>query len=108
MGSFNVRNNNGDIVPGSVQYDPATKTATWTPGIQLAPNSQYSVELTSQILDATGNSLQPINFSFTTGTQVEEPMVISHSPTSGQTGVVLSKKISTVFNVAMDASTIQS
>lgn len=54
------------VVPASVVYDAASRTATLTPSVPLAPATQYKVELTSRVRDAAGNALAYTRWTFTT------------------------------------------
>ncbi len=49
-----------------VLYDEATRTATLTPGGNLANSTQYEVNLTNAIKDRANNSLTAAKWSFTT------------------------------------------
>ncbi len=46
------------LVPGSVSYNSATRTATFTPSAALATNSGYVATLTTGITDVNGQTLQ--------------------------------------------------
>lgn len=54
-------------VAGTVTYDPATKTATFTPDADLAPATEHTATLTTGITSAAGVPLgAPFTWSFTT------------------------------------------
>ncbi|MDX1412844.1 MAG: Calx-beta domain-containing protein [Candidatus Promineifilaceae bacterium] len=54
--SFLVTGPSGQLA-GSVTYNAALKTATFTPDQPFDPNATYTVELTQAIQDASGNAL---------------------------------------------------
>lgn len=58
----------GALVPASVTYIPTSRTARLAPAALLAPNTLYTVTLSTAITDASGNApAAPITWSFTTG-----------------------------------------
>jgi PKD repeat protein len=62
-GSFTLA---GSGVSGTVTYDPATYTATFTPEAVLAYNHTYTATLSTTITDFAGNPLaEPYTWSFT-------------------------------------------
>ena len=98
----------GSIYSGTVTYDTATVTATFTPANNLAPNTTYTATLTTGVADLGGNAL-PANFtwSFTTAPTIPaNPIVISTDPANLATGVAVNKQITATFNEAMDPTTI--
>ena len=61
-----LKDSNNNVVPASLSYDGATKTATLNPTSNLAPNSTYTASITNA-LDTVGNNLAaPVTWSFTT------------------------------------------
>ncbi|HET6840821.1 MAG TPA: ice-binding family protein [Candidatus Angelobacter sp.] len=55
-------------VPGTVTYDVATQTATFTPSMNLAPNTTYTVTVTTGAKDLGGVPLATtFHLTFTTG-----------------------------------------
>ncbi|MEJ5312617.1 MAG: Ig-like domain-containing protein, partial [Anaerolineae bacterium] len=65
--TFQMAELRGAIVTGSVAYDAATQTATFTPGALLAPYTAYVVTLTAGISDTLGNAtFDPTVWAFTT------------------------------------------
>ncbi|MEI6234254.1 MAG: ice-binding family protein [Planctomycetota bacterium] len=63
-------------ITGTVAYDAINKIATFTPGSDLAPNTQFMATITTEIKDLAGNALA-VNkvWVFTTGTQQTLPPV---------------------------------
>jgi hypothetical protein len=59
-------------VTGTVAYVAASKTATFTPESNLAPNTTYTNTITTGVKDLANNALTTsFVWSFTTGTQIE-------------------------------------
>lgn len=57
----------GSAISGTVTYDPATYTATFTPDADLEYDHQYTAILSTAITDVAGNPLaEPYSWSFTT------------------------------------------
>jgi len=52
-------------VAGTIGYDSATRTATFTPGAALMAATTYSVTV-SGATDSAGNTMAPVTWSFTT------------------------------------------
>lgn len=67
--TFVLGDPSGTLVPGSVAYDSASFTATFTPDAPLAPNATYTAGLSSGIANIADTPL-PSDFTwvFTTGT----------------------------------------
>lgn len=63
-GSFSLGTDSA--VSGTVSYDAAAKTATFTPDTDLEPGAIYTAVLSSTIADADGNPLAGMSCSFTT------------------------------------------
>lgn len=84
-------------------------SAVFSPVSYLAPNTVFTVAITTAAEDRSGIYLpQTYNWSFTTGTGigVDGPMVISTDPANSMKGVPINRKITAVFNKAMKPSTI--
>ncbi|GAA4061153.1 hypothetical protein GCM10022389_01980 [Flavobacterium cheonanense] len=89
---------------GSITYSGLT--ASFTPTVNLSPNTTYSIKITTAVKDLRGNALQEdYIFTFSTGATLQ-PIVISTSPTSNETGVALNKVVRATFNMPMDATTL--
>lgn len=58
---------NGELVPGVVTYNVATRTASFDPNNLLLPNTTYIVTVSTEVTDLAGNHLAaPSSWSFTT------------------------------------------
>jgi hypothetical protein len=91
-------------IVGLISYSGTT--ATFTPNVALTPNTTYVGMVTTALHDLNGNALQQdYAWSFTTGATLQ-PKVLTTSPTSNETDVVLNKVISATFNMPMDPSTL--
>ncbi|MGN6575118.1 MAG: N,N-dimethylformamidase beta subunit family domain-containing protein, partial [Nocardioides sp.] len=64
--SFELRNPSNTLVAGSTAYDSATRTATLTPSAALAASTTYTARV-SGATDPSGNVMDPVSWSFTTG-----------------------------------------
>ena len=96
------------FVSGTVSY--TGETATFAPSSNLEPNTTYSATITTGAKDAEGSTLaKNYVWNFTTGAAatIILPTIISTSPTSGETSVVLNKQIAATFSVDMDVTSIQ-
>jgi hypothetical protein len=93
-------------VPGTVAYNDADSTLSFTLASRLAIASTYTCTVKSTVKDKNGNALQAdYKWAFSTGPTVA-PIVVSTDPISNATGVPLNKIIRANFSVPMDASTI--
>ena len=96
------------FVSGTVSY--TGETATFAPSSNLEPNTTYTATITTGAKDAEGSTLaKNYVWNFTTGAAatIISPTIISTTPTSGETGVVLNKQIAATFSVDMDVTSIQ-
>src|SRR5439155_591591 len=96
-------------VAGTVDYDVASNTATFTPANDLAPNASYIATLTTGAKDLAGNALAAeLVWSFTTGSLAgtTAPTVSTTVPANLATDLALSGQIAGTFSEAMDASSI--
>jgi hypothetical protein len=94
-------------VSGFVSYSGTT--AIFAPSGNLAPNTAYTVTVTTGAKDLSGNSLaNNYAWSFTTGSAavITPPMVSSTNPVNAATGIAFNQKIAATFSTTMDASTI--
>jgi hypothetical protein len=103
-----IRDSSGTKIHGSVVYDEANMTATFTPDI-LDYGTTYNAVITTGVKDLEGNSLQTdFEWSFTTMTEPDTvpPEIISVVPADGQTDLALDTEISIQFSEAVNVSTI--
>ena len=98
----------GDVViPGTIKY--INRSAIFTPVNNLAPETLYTVVLTSDISDLTGNSLLTNTaWSFSTGIAPDNTalVVTGNNPASNEVNVDTSRDIQVTFNKPMDPETI--
>ncbi|MDQ3336683.1 MAG: Ig-like domain-containing protein [Myxococcota bacterium] len=108
--SFRVTQVAGAPVPGSVLYDPGTRTATFTGTEGLPPNTQITVMLTAEISDPlSGRPLMPTTYMFSTSADTEPPTVEFTTPSNGATGVSVGTNVSFTFSeqvTGIDISTV--
>jgi hypothetical protein len=84
--NFELRNSSNVLVPASVAYTPATRTATLTPTSPLASSTGYTARLrggATGIRDVAGNSLAEFTWPFSTAAPPPPP------PTQGPGGPIL-------------------
>ncbi|MDD0858467.1 Ig-like domain-containing protein [Arthrobacter alpinus] len=74
------------VVPASVAYSTATRTATLTPTAALAADKTYTLSLTTAIKSVSGGPLAATAWTFITG---PVPTVTTTNPAAGATGVGL-------------------
>ena len=64
--TFELRDPAVNLVPSSTSYDPATRTATLTPTSPLAASTTYTARVAGAT-DTSGNVMDPVTWTFTTG-----------------------------------------
>lgn len=105
-GTFTIKNGS-TTVPGTVNYSGTS--ASFTPSADLAPNTKYTVTVTTGAKDLAGNALAAdYVFSFTTTVppDVTPPTVVSVNPYNTAINVPVNKVITGTFSEAMDPATI--
>lgn len=91
-------------ITGIVSYNGTD--ASFTPTLDLLPNTVYTATITSGVKNTVGTFMATDTvWNFTTGTQTA-PKVKCHDPASNSTGVVLNKVVSACFTMKMDPSTL--
>ena len=98
-----------DGVTGTVSYDPATKTATYTPSAILNYATTYTATVIKDVKDLAGNPMESdFVWSFTTAPapDITPPTIVSTNPLDVEINVAINTTVSTTFSEAMDASTI--
>ncbi|HEX5753993.1 MAG TPA: Ig-like domain-containing protein [Archangium sp.] len=97
----------GGPVTGTVRYDAASWTATFTPSAALAANTVYTASL-SNVQDLSGLSIAATSWTFTTGTAPDTapPTVTAVSPAAGASSVASSDPILVTFSENVDIATL--
>ncbi|MFL5345200.1 MAG: ice-binding family protein [Hyalangium sp.] len=84
-------------VPGTVAYGTTGTTAIFTPSSNLAGNTAFTAELSTGVLDLTGNALaSAFSWGFTTGTTASKGPAPVGLGLAGNYGVLAKTAISTV------------
>ncbi len=100
-----------DGVASTVKYDNLTKTATLTPTSNLSYETTYTVVINTGVRDLAGNPLfSDCIWQFTTELYKDKtpPEIVSTSPASNATGVLISSSIIAVFSEKLDELSINS
>jgi hypothetical protein len=64
-------------IPGTVSYDAASQTATFTPASYLAPSTTYTATITTGAKDSAGNPMaSDMTWSFTTAACGQAPVAL--------------------------------
>jgi hypothetical protein len=108
-GNFTVGSDSG-YVSGSVVYNDATKSATFSPDASFSYSTTYTVTLLSGIKDLAGNSLNPVTWQFVTGSQPDTtaPVLTSKNPDTGASSISISSLVSFAFSEPLAAGCINS
>ena len=94
----------GTVVPATTAYTAATRTLTLTPSAALAASTTYTATV-SEAVDAAGNVMVPVSWSFTTAAaDTTKPTVTSRTPASGATGVPTTTTVTAVFDEAVTSA----
>jgi hypothetical protein len=111
--TFELRDPGTNLVPASVTYDTANRTAVLTPAAALAPGTTYTATVVGgatdpRIKDLAGNALFATSvWVFTTAAlDTTRPTVTARNPTSGATNVGLSNVVSVTFSEDMDPASV--
>jgi Big-like domain-containing protein/fibronectin type III domain protein len=96
-------------VAGTVSYNTATNTATFTPTSPLSNSTGYTLTVTTGVKDVAGNALAAQSTStFTTVADTTSPTVVTTSPLNNATNVAATSPVTVTFSEDMDAATIVS
>ncbi len=96
-------------LPGTVSYDQASRTATFTPRSALSFSTGYTATLSSGIRSAGGHALSAgASWSFTTAAppDLTPPTVISVAPANGATVVGVKSRLNVVFSEPLNPATV--
>lgn len=87
-------------IPGTTSYAGATKTANFTPDVQLPGNTLLTATLTAGITDTASNALPaaPVTWTFTTDTDDFPPNIQSSAPANGGSAISTGTTIAVVFD----------
>lgn len=108
--SFTVTGAAEPALTGTVIYDVASKTASFTSvSGDFSASTEYTATLTASIKDSTGTALAAdYVWSFTSGTTTDAvaPTVSSTSPVNLATGVALNSNVTVNFSESLDPATV--
>jgi len=101
----------GDVtyLSGRVEYDADSRTATFTPAVNLDYSATYIATITAGIMDAAGNSLTAdFEWSIITVDPPDTipPFVVSKVPTDDATSVAVDSQVEVVFSEPIDTFTV--
>ncbi len=109
--SFTVSGPTLTALDGTVSYDVASKTASFTLPVSrpFAINTLYTATVTTAVKSTVGISMATdYVWSFTTGTtaDTDAPTVSSVEPLDNAIDVILNRSVSATFSEAIDRSTV--
>ena len=109
--TFELRDPASALVTATVTYNPATLTATLTPGSALAQGTTYTATVRGgaadpRVKDVAGNPLaDPVTWSFTT-IDSTAPTVTAIVPANNATNISSATTVRATFSEAMDSATV--
>ena len=106
--TFQLTDQGGSLIAGTVAYDPITFIATLTPSAPLTSSTTYIATVTTGATDLAGNPLGSNHVWTFTTPDINRPTVISTVPANGATSVLVSQVLSASFSEAMNCATLQS
>lgn len=95
------------LVPGVISFSPDATTVTFTPSQALDSATSYVISLSSGIIDLEGQTLQPMNYYFTTtqGALGLAPVIATTSPSAAGVGTSVTIN-GTYFGTSQGSSTV--
>lgn len=94
-------------VAGTVAYNAATNTATFTPSAPLASLTTYTATITTGAKDTFGNAVAAnFNWTFSTADVTPPTILLPISPAANATNVPTNTAVNITFSEGMDATTI--
>jgi hypothetical protein len=96
-------------VQGTLSYEAATSTVTFTPSITLTPGTMYTATISGNAADVAGNRLgadHVWSFTTTAAPVVTLPAVVSTNPANNGINVSVTSVITAVFSEPMDPLTV--
>ena len=105
--TFNIRvTSSGQILPGTVTYNPTTRVAEFVPTGALPNAAGLTVTVTTGAKDLAGNAMTaPFTAQWTTRDE-DGPTVVSSTPVNGANGVSSTTAITVTFSEAVAAATV--
>ena len=104
--TVNLSSISGTSIPGNITYDPSTKTALYTPVINLTEGTHYEFTV-SEVKGADEEFIPPYVFRFITA---EEFLIERINPRSNASGVKVAgvgkQEIFAIFNQSIDISKV--
>lgn len=94
-------------VSGSFQWDASVNVLTYDPSVDLQANTKFTITISAQAKDATGENMQgSYQFSFTTGSTSDTtpPTVASTNPLDNSVNIDYRAPITVTFSEPMDTS----
>src|SRR5262249_48123367 len=107
--TFELRDSANALVPATVSYNSASKTATLQPSAALASSGTFTARVIGGSAggkDLAGNALRATVTATVPGADTSAPTVTSLTPANGATNVSAGTAVVAVFGEAVDASTI--
>lgn len=108
-GTFTLTGPGSTAVSGLVAYAAVGNTLTFTPTVNLAPNTLFTATITTGAQNLEGTALAAnYVWTFTTGAAAatNPPELVSTVPANAATGVPLNQAVSATFSEAMNPLTI--
>ncbi|WP_246084713.1 DUF4082 domain-containing protein [Pseudarthrobacter phenanthrenivorans] len=103
---FALKTAAGASVTGSLAYDPATNTSTFTPASALTFGTAYTATVSSA-MNSSGQTMgAPYSWTFTTAAAPAAPIVSSVSPVNNSSGVAVDVRPTATFNQAVSGSSV--
>lgn len=88
MGTFNVTDGNGNVIPGTVSVSNENKRGIFTPAGPLPNGTTINVEVTTGVTSVNGVPMvAPFNSSFQTVAADNAPVILSVAPADGAVDV---------------------
>ncbi len=101
-----IKDENGDIVPATVDYDTETRKTSLSLQNPLNEWKNYTLYCTDEITDNAGNHLDYFQFSFKTD-DTHNPQISTQYPEENATDIPTNAVISVTFSESINPSTIQ-
>ncbi|WP_142062050.1 DUF4082 domain-containing protein [Pseudarthrobacter sp. B4EP4b] len=103
---FNLKDSAGSSTAGSLTYDTATNTSTFTPNAALSYNTTYTATVSGAANSAGQSMATPFSWSFKTTAAAILPAVEAATPANAATSVQVAVQPGVTFNQAVTASSV--